>query len=169
MLSTTTLPGERPRPPREAVVVVRRGDENIRDFGWISGDGFCLGHTYRKAYTITCGSSDAGTAAPTPFTPGVDNSVARTVHRMQGFTDPLPAPLGDPPHQRYYTLTIVLDDPGPFRLDGDDHRGVLHQARAVLAPGRTVTFLEWGYSGPELPPHPKVCSTSTGRCVDDPT
>ncbi|MFG2480246.1 hypothetical protein [Streptomyces fagopyri] len=163
MISTTTLPGENSRPPQEAVVVVHRDSKGSRHFGWISGDDYCLGHSLQRAYSITCGPYDDDTA--TLVATGADYAPARTVGRLQGFTDRLPSQ--DAPHQYYYTLAVVLDDAGPFRLTGDDHRGVLHQARAVLKPDRAVTFVEWGYFGPEIPLHARICSSSSHRCLTD--
>ncbi|MHB9850650.1 hypothetical protein ACSYGO_15550 [Streptomyces krungchingensis] len=163
LLVTADLPGENPRPPREAVVVVRRSNKGSRDFGWVSGDSYCLGHSYQGAHSITCGPYDD---TGTPSTPGADHAPARAVARMEGFTDRIPQSQ-DTPDPYFYTLAVVLDDAGPFRLTGDDHRGVLHQARAVLDPDRAVTFVEWGYSGPEIPLHAEICSASSHRCLTD--
>ncbi|MEU1596466.1 hypothetical protein ABZ468_27305 [Streptomyces sp. NPDC005708] len=94
----------------------------------------------------------------------MDYAPARTVSRGE-FPDRLPSQ--DPLHQYHYTLAVILDDAGPFRLTLDEHRGVLYQARAVMKPDRTVTFVEWGYFGPEIPLHAKICSTSTHHCIPD--
>jgi hypothetical protein len=161
-LSTTSLPGESPRPPQEAVVVVRRSSKGTRDFGWISGDSYCLGYSHQVAHSITCGSYDDDTG--TPSAPGADYAPARAVGRVE-FPDRLPSQ--DPLHQYYYTLAVILDDAGPFRLTGDEHRGVLYQARAVMKPDRAVTFVEWGYFGPEIPLHAEICSTSSHHCIPD--
>ncbi|MFI9807579.1 PP2C family protein-serine/threonine phosphatase [Streptomyces sp. NPDC052301] len=75
----------------------------------------------------------AASAAP----PGADHVPARAVGRLEGYTDGLPM-WQDAPGRYYYTLAFVLDDAGPFRLTGDDHRGVLHQAGAVMQPDRAV-------------------------------
>lgn len=163
LISTTTLPGDYPRPPQEAVVVVHRGRGGSRHFGWISGDSYCLGHSFQGAHSITCGLYEDDTA--TLVATGADYAPARAVGRLQGFNDRIPSE--NAPNQYYYTFAVVIDDAGPFRLTGDDHRGVLYQARAVLKPDRAVTFVEWGYYGPEIPLHAKICSSSSHRCLTD--
>ncbi|MEV5478831.1 hypothetical protein ACFV2L_39780 [Streptomyces sp. NPDC059687] len=144
-------------------MVVRRGSKGIRDFGWISGDSYCLGYSHEVAHSITCGPYDDNTAAPSA--PSADYTPASAVSRVEGLTDRLPSQ--DTPNQYYYTLAVILDDAGPFRLTGDDDRGVLYQARAVMKPDRAVTFVEWGYFGPEIPLHAKICSTSSHHCITD--
>ncbi|MFK0158754.1 hypothetical protein ACIQVL_44265 [Streptomyces sp. NPDC090499] len=163
VLSTTTLPAGALRPPREAVVVVRRNSEGARVFGWISGDRYCLGHSRQEAISLTCGPY-TGTATVPAARAGYEP--ATEVGRIQGFNDALWST--NSPHQYYYSLAVIVDDAGPFRLTGaDHHRGVIHQAAARLAPHRAVTFVEWGYYGPEIPDGARVCSTSTHRCITD--
>ncbi|MEV6296627.1 hypothetical protein AB0M41_40825 [Streptomyces sp. NPDC051896] len=168
LLNTATLPGESPRPSQEAVVVVHRGSKGSRVFGWISGDSYCLGHSYQSSYEIICRPYD-DTAGPSAS--GADYATVRTVGRLGIFADRLPM-AQDAPVQYYYRLAVILDDAGPFRLTGDDHRGVLYQARAVMEPGRAVTFVQWGYRGNiglgiEIPRHARVCSASSHRCIAD--
>ncbi|MER7676963.1 hypothetical protein [Streptomyces sp. NPDC096934] len=162
-LSATTLPAGALRPPQETVVVVRRGSKGARTFGWISGDRYCLGHSLQEAMSLTCGPY-TGTATAPATRSGYEP--ATEVGRIQGFNDRLWST--NSPHQYYYSLAVIVDDAGPFRLTGaEHHRGVIHQAAARLAPDRMVTFVEWGYYGPEIPGGARVCSTSTHRCITD--
>ncbi|WP_187285785.1 hypothetical protein [Streptomyces sp. ME109] len=162
-LSAATLPAGALRPPQEAVVVVRRNSEGARAFGWISGDRYCLGHSLQNAMSLTCGP-DTGSATVPVSRAGYEP--ATQIGRIQGFNDLLRSTNSR--HQYYYSLAVIVDDAGPFRLTGaGHHRGVIHQAAARLVPDRTVTFVEWGYYGPEIPSEARVCNTSTHRCITD--
>ncbi|MFH9939694.1 MULTISPECIES: hypothetical protein [Streptomyces] len=163
-LSTRTAADDCAPPSLDAVVVVRRGSRGVRDFGWISGGHFCLGHWYRKDDDkFAYGTYDAGTATATP---GVDGSVLRTDYRLDGIFDRSQVAV-NVPGQLYYTLAIIPDDPGPFRITGDNHQGILYQTRAVMGRDHTATFLEWTYRDLEELPllDSKICSASSGRCV----
>ncbi|MER5402018.1 hypothetical protein [Streptomyces sp. NPDC002599] len=153
-LNTADLPQGHPAPAQNTVVVIHRGQKGSGEVGWISGDSYCLGYYREDESGFTCG----------PYRVAHDPSVP-TVGRMEGITDHMPS--SDEPPQRHYRLAIVVDDPGPFHFTGDDHQGLLYQARATLEPNRTVTFLEWGYTGPSIPLRAKICSASTPRCITD--
>ncbi|MGW7425697.1 hypothetical protein ACWGJB_37675 [Streptomyces sp. NPDC054813] len=145
-------------------MVVHRGSPAIRVFGWISGDRYRLGRSRQSAYSITCGSCDDKTGNSAAL--GADYVSARAVGRLEGCADRV---VVEPelPRQCYSSLAVVVEDPGPFCLTGDNHRGVIYQATAVLAPDRDVTFVRWGYLGASLPMRATIGSTSSRRCLTD--
>lgn len=155
-ITTTSLPKGFSTPDLDMVVVIHRGRRGTGEVGWISGDGYCLGHTFVGGGGGTlCG----------PYSVAQDPSVPRT-GRMTGVLDHVPDP--DEAPENYGTLAVVVGDAGPFYFTGDEERGFLYQAQATMEPGRTVTFLEWGYTGgPSLPLHPALCSRTTPRCLHD--
>ncbi|MCX4576597.1 hypothetical protein OHB41_26180 [Streptomyces sp. NBC_01571] len=153
-LNTAAPPQGHPIPALNTVVVIHRGQKGTGEVGWISGDGYCLGYRREDGAGFKCG----------PYNVAQDPSVPR-IGRMEGIPDHMPS--SDEFQHRYYSLAVVVDDRGPFHLTGDEHQGFLYQSRATLEPDRTVTFLEWGHNGPEIPPQAKVCSASTPRCITD--